>query len=75
MGQERFCHFCKENFDAGRVDGYGFTPVVHSKCGHISTCEGDLGVFEETANGGKVVWRGEAAKKYLERVNEFPFRP
>ena len=68
MGQDRFCHFCKELFDAGNVDGYGFSPVVHEKCGHISTFEGDLGTFEPTEDGGIVRWSGEAAGKYLERV-------
>lgn len=76
MGQERFCHFCKETFDAGNVDGYGFTAVIHDKCNHISSCEGDLGIFEpnQDGTGGTAHWSGEAAQRYLKRKHEFSQR-
>lgn len=74
MGQQRFCHFCGEHFDAGNVDGYGFTAVIHNKCGHASSCEGDLGRFEPNERGGGTMhWSGEAAQRYLKRKDEFPY--
>lgn len=49
---KRYCAFCKEDFEVSfGIDGYGFSAVVHEKCNHMSSLEGDLGEFKVSEDG------------------------